>query len=197
MVTVDVQVAGRLDLEVDQPVARDLVEHVVEEADAGGELRLPGAVDIDAHPDLRLLRVAADVGGAMVHLYRLVFNAFSICTFSSGVPTVRRRQFASSGCRPSTFFTSTPCAFMPAKTRFASGTRTRIMLASLGKGSQPGSWCSRRCKASRCSRITAAWRANSSACSSANSVASALSTLTLYGGRTLSISWISAFAPAR
>ena len=42
------------------------------------------------------------------------------------------------------------------------------------------------------SRSSAAWRAYSSACSSANSVASAFSTLMLYGGRTLSISSISA-----
>ena len=41
VVAVDVQVALGVDVEVDQAVAGDLVEHVVEEADAGGELR-PG-----------------------------------------------------------------------------------------------------------------------------------------------------------
>jgi hypothetical protein len=41
VVAVDVQVALGLDLEVDQAVAGDLLEHVVEEADAGGELRAP------------------------------------------------------------------------------------------------------------------------------------------------------------
>ena len=34
VVAVDVQVADGVDVEVDQPVASDLVEHVVEEADA-------------------------------------------------------------------------------------------------------------------------------------------------------------------
>ena len=38
VVRVDVQVALRLDLEVDHAVTGDLVEHVIEEADAGGEL---------------------------------------------------------------------------------------------------------------------------------------------------------------
>ncbi len=41
VVAVDVQVALGLDLEVDSAVAGDLVEHVVEEADAGVELTLP------------------------------------------------------------------------------------------------------------------------------------------------------------
>ena len=48
VVAVDVQVALGLDLEVDQAVARDLVEHVVEERHAGGELRRAGAVEVDA-----------------------------------------------------------------------------------------------------------------------------------------------------
>ena len=51
-------------VEVDQAVARDLVEHVVEETDPGGQLRLARAVEIDAHADLRLLGIALHLGHA-------------------------------------------------------------------------------------------------------------------------------------
>jgi hypothetical protein len=40
-----------VDVEVDQAVARDLVKHVVEEADAGREVGLAGAVQIHARRD--------------------------------------------------------------------------------------------------------------------------------------------------
>src|SRR6185295_6073070 len=100
VVAVDVEVALGVDLEVDQRVAGD----VVEEADAGRQRRVAAAVEVDPDADLRLLRVAADVGGA-VHVADS--RAASIWSFSSGVPTVRRRQFASSGCSAETFFTRT------------------------------------------------------------------------------------------
>ena len=46
VVAVDVQVALGLDVQVDQAMAGDLVEHVVEKADAGRELRLAAAVQV-------------------------------------------------------------------------------------------------------------------------------------------------------
>lgn len=49
VVIVDVQVALRLDLHVDQRMARKLVEHMVEEADAGGNLRFSDTVEIDGY----------------------------------------------------------------------------------------------------------------------------------------------------
>ena len=49
VVRVDVQVAlARATVEVEHAVARDLVEHVVEERHAGGELGAAGAVEVDA-----------------------------------------------------------------------------------------------------------------------------------------------------
>ena len=49
VVRVDVQVALGLDLEVEHAVARDLVEHVVEERHAGGEsFAAAAAVEVDA-----------------------------------------------------------------------------------------------------------------------------------------------------
>ena len=64
VVGVDVQVAHALDVEVDQAVARDLVEHVVEEGHAGVQLLLAGAVEVDRDADLRLVGVAGDFCGA-------------------------------------------------------------------------------------------------------------------------------------
>src|SRR3989344_4538189 len=96
---------------VDQPMAGDLVEHVVEEADAGVQLRLAGAVEVDAHTDARFGSVAADLGDAVGHRvgrwggryecggsHREAWSAASICALSSALPTVRRRQLASNGC---------------------------------------------------------------------------------------------------
>jgi hypothetical protein len=45
VVPVDVQVAIGRDVEVDQAMAGDLVQHVVEKADAGGELGRPRGGD--------------------------------------------------------------------------------------------------------------------------------------------------------
>jgi hypothetical protein len=47
VVGIDVQVALGFDFEVDQAVAGDLVEHVVEEGHAGGKAALTGAIEIE------------------------------------------------------------------------------------------------------------------------------------------------------
>src|SRR5574343_205476 len=202
VVTVDVQVALGVHRQVHHAVARHLVEHVVEEADAGLQVGLAAAVQVQADEDAGLLRVTAHLGaagGGGVHAssFKAASKAASIWVFSSGVPTVTRRQPASSGCRPETFLISTPRALMPANIAAGSGTRTRTMLASLGKGVTPGSAAKAAWMRARSARMTAAWRRYSSSCSSANSAASALSTLTLKGGRSLSSSPISARRPIR
>jgi hypothetical protein len=60
VVVVDVRVALAVNVEVDQAVADDLVEHVIEEGHAGIELALPAAIEIDAHGDLGFEGVACD-----------------------------------------------------------------------------------------------------------------------------------------
>ncbi len=179
VMTVDVQIALGFDFEIDQAVARNLIEHVIEEADAGRELGGPCAVEVDPHADLRFLRIALDLGDAVLHGHRLAFRASIIRVFSSGVPTVRRRQLASSGCNPAMCLTSTPRAFMPSNARFESGTRTRIMFASLGNGVTPGCAASADMSLARSLRRIVACAAKTSACSSPKSAASALSALTL------------------
>ncbi len=66
MVRIDVQVAPGIDLQIQHAVARYLVEHVLEERDTGGEARDAGAVEIHAHADLRLFRIAGDLGRAHI-----------------------------------------------------------------------------------------------------------------------------------
>ena len=62
MVAVDVQVAGSFDIEVECAVAGDLVEHVVEETDAGIELTLARTIQVDPDPDLGFEGIARDFG---------------------------------------------------------------------------------------------------------------------------------------
>ena len=60
VVGVDVGVALGLDGEVDQRVPRERGQHVVVEADAGGDVGAAGAVEVDLDEDLRLLGLALD-----------------------------------------------------------------------------------------------------------------------------------------
>ena len=89
-------------------LARDLVEHVLEERNARGELRPARAVQIQHDADLRLLRLALEF--RFPHLFSASRNPATSIRFSSGEPTVRRRQFCSAGNPPSKLRTSTPCA---------------------------------------------------------------------------------------
>ena len=56
------QVALGAQRDVDQAVARQLLEHVVEKADAGRDVVAAGAVEIDGTADLGLPRHALDAG---------------------------------------------------------------------------------------------------------------------------------------
>ena len=61
VVLVDVEVALRRDADVDQAVARELLQHVVEEADAGRDLGLARAVEGDGDDDVGLLGLPRDL----------------------------------------------------------------------------------------------------------------------------------------
>lgn len=62
MMRVDMQVAFRLDLQIHHAVARDLVQHVVEEGHAGSQLGLACAVEVEANRDLGFERISGDFG---------------------------------------------------------------------------------------------------------------------------------------
>ena len=63
MVLIDVQVALGVHGEVESRVARQAVEHVIEEADASCNVATPGAIEIEDHLHTRLACFAANVRG--------------------------------------------------------------------------------------------------------------------------------------
>ena len=90
-------------------MARDLIEHVIEERDAGRDLGAAAAVEVHCDDDRRFLGGTLDAGtapgrsgcGGLPVVHRLSsFKAASSKSFSSVVPTVIRKQLASSGCQP-------------------------------------------------------------------------------------------------
>ena len=64
VVEVDMQIALRLHLEIDQAVARELLQHMVEKADAGRDLGTARAVEIDRDADLGFLGLALTLRAA-------------------------------------------------------------------------------------------------------------------------------------
>ena len=63
MVAVDMQVAVGCNVQIDQPVACNLIQHVIEERQASGmEFRLAAAIEIQADGDLGFQCVAGDGG---------------------------------------------------------------------------------------------------------------------------------------
>jgi hypothetical protein len=54
------QIARRFDVQVDQPVPGNLVEHVIQERHTGIQLLLAGAVNINGDANLRFIGVAGN-----------------------------------------------------------------------------------------------------------------------------------------
>ena len=64
VVLIDVEIAVRVDAQIERAVAREQLEHVIEESDAGRDVVPASAVEFDPHPDLRLRRPSVDQGAA-------------------------------------------------------------------------------------------------------------------------------------
>ncbi len=64
VVLVDVQIAFCGDVEIESAVPRDEIQHVIEEADAGGNLGFAAAIEIEAKSDIGFAGGAMDGGGA-------------------------------------------------------------------------------------------------------------------------------------
>ena len=71
---VDLQIAGGGDIDIDQAVTRDLVEHVVEKRHARGKRGHPAAIQVELDADLRFLGAANDVGGSHACEYPAVIG---------------------------------------------------------------------------------------------------------------------------
>lgn len=66
MVLIHVQVTAGFDGQIEQAVSGEECEHVIEEADAGGNLRLAGPIQRQLQGDLGFGGIAAD-GGSAIH----------------------------------------------------------------------------------------------------------------------------------
>ena len=64
VVSIDVQVPNRLDLQIDQAVSGNLVQHVIKKSNACGELGDTCAIQIEFDFDLRLRRLTTDFSGS-------------------------------------------------------------------------------------------------------------------------------------
>ena len=101
VVEVDLEVARASMREVEAAVLPELLEHVVEERDAGGRRRGAAAVDVEHEVDRRLLRgrgAARDVRAIRTATsWSELRSAARKASFSSGVPMVTRRQSLEAG----------------------------------------------------------------------------------------------------
>lgn len=74
MVIIDMQVTLNLDIHVDQRMAAQLVQHMIEKSHPGGNCRLAGAVDIHAHRNRGFVGLADDLAFTFCHLWPLREN---------------------------------------------------------------------------------------------------------------------------
>ncbi|MOA22532.1 hypothetical protein D3C78_1430920 [compost metagenome] len=72
MMIIDMQVTLNLDIHVDQRMAAQLVQHMIEKSYAGGNCRLAGAVDIHAHRNRGFVGVADNLAFTFCHFGRSV-----------------------------------------------------------------------------------------------------------------------------
>src|SRR4030095_12230576 len=140
VVGIDVEVACRCYGNVEEPVACELVQHVIEKRHAGGDFGTTCAVEVHGERDLRFARIALDFRCARVcHDQVNAATAASSAAFSSGVPTVIRRQCSSNGCTPWRFLTRIRACRNASNQRGASGTRASTKLVRVGNTVTPGS----------------------------------------------------------
>ena len=95
------QIAIRVDREIDHAVTGNLVEHVLEEGQSSFELCLSLAIEVHAHGDLSLERIPLHCCAALRHVLLqlpvlpIKRSGFTIrMHFPSGFCKFRKRQFA-------------------------------------------------------------------------------------------------------
>ena len=93
VVLIDVEIAVGVDPEIERPVARDELEHVIEKPDAGADGVSPPAFEAEAHRDPRFLRPSIDYGAA----HRTSSIAAMKRRVCSTMPVATRRQPAQPG----------------------------------------------------------------------------------------------------
>ena len=73
VVIIDVGVPHRIDLQVDQAVTADLMEHVIEEGNTGAGLALAGSIQIQPHLHIGFTGDPVDLSLACHHLSSIAF----------------------------------------------------------------------------------------------------------------------------
>src|SRR5438093_309368 len=180
VVLVHVEVAPRGDLEVEERVARQRLEHVVEEADARLDLRPAGAIETHPHPHFGLLGLARHLPGA-AHP-RISASARATAVTSSSVPAVIRRHPSSPGPPVETSRTRIPyCCTSRVNTSLAGRGSQRIStkFAAEGKARSPPIAHSFWYRRSRLCRTSSVRRARTSPASSAATAAASVTRFTL------------------
>ena len=69
---IDVQITLRLDVEIDQAMARDLIEHMLEKGQTRMQIGLAGPIEVDRYRDLGLEGIAFDTGASAHRWLRVV-----------------------------------------------------------------------------------------------------------------------------
>lgn len=95
VVAIDVQVALALHIQVDEAVSSDLVQHVVQKTNPGGQFGLARAVKIEGDADVRLGRFSGDFGLAHGAFHKEVFRGGMIPFHPCGALVQAARSGAS------------------------------------------------------------------------------------------------------
>jgi hypothetical protein len=61
---VHIEIAASVDFEIERAVARNQFEHVIEEADSGGDARPSASIQIQLQPDVGFVGLAMNLGSA-------------------------------------------------------------------------------------------------------------------------------------
>jgi predicted ribosomally synthesized peptide with nif11-like leader len=88
VVIVDVGVAHRVHLQIDQPMAADLMEHVIQKRHASVRLAAPGAIEIELHAHIGFTGDAVDL--AATHIGHRLAGPGSEIPIMPGRHTLRR-----------------------------------------------------------------------------------------------------------
>src|SRR5262245_48969961 len=110
--SINLQIAFRLDLQVEMSVPCNLRQHVIEKRNTRGDPVIAGTVEIKADVDVRFVRLPRLDCCSRIHysFSKTRSSAARNLLFSSGVPIEIRRHRSSSGYAL-TSRTSTPCAY--------------------------------------------------------------------------------------
>src|SRR4029079_19244501 len=130
---IDVEIAADGERHIERSMASEELEHVIEEADAGGDVVSAAALDAELQANWRLARLPRDYGAA----HRTSSKAAAARRVSSTRPAVIRMHPAQP-CSGDRSRTRTPRSASAATMRATSGpTMTSMKLAALGQVRRP------------------------------------------------------------